>query len=143
MRRRRPHSRWSRAATLLACASVLAACATFDMVVAEPGVTFSLPLGKSATLNGTYARITFRQVREDSRCPIDVQCIQAGDAKIELTIARSRRATDRRIISLTSPDNDVTVDDLRIHFDALTPPPRQNETPASRAYVAKLTVIQG
>jgi hypothetical protein len=110
------------------------------MVVAEPGLAFALPLGKSATLNGTNARITFRQVREDSRCPIDVQCIQAGDAKIELTIARSGRGTDRRVMSLTSPDNDVTIDDLHIHFDGLTPAPREHVPPASRAYVANLTV---
>jgi hypothetical protein len=140
MRLRRPRNRCALAAALSACASLFVGCATFDMVVAEPGVSFSLPLGRSATLNGTDARITFRQVREDSRCPIDVQCIQAGDAKIELTIARSRRATDRRIISLTPPANVVAVDDLRIHFDGLTPPPRQNETEASRAYVAHLSL---
>src|SRR6476646_1224216 len=68
----------------------VASCATVDTaVVADPGAEFNLAVGKSATISDTDYRITFNRVTEDSRCPVDVQCVWAGDAKIELTIARA------------------------------------------------------
>lgn len=118
------------------------ACATIDTaVVANPGAEFSLSMGKTATVTGTPYRITFNRVTEDSRCPVDVTCVWAGDAKIELTIARTSAPADVRVISLTPPNSEVTVGDLRIRFVSLAPAARQSEPPASRAYIAQLVVL--
>ena len=120
----------------------LPACATVDTaVVANPGAEFSLALGKSATISGTDYRITFNRVTEDSRCPADVQCVWAGDAKIELTVTRNSAPGDTRIISLTPPNSEATVGDVKIRFVSLAPTPRQSQPPASRAYVARLMVL--
>jgi hypothetical protein len=125
------------AATTLAIA---ASCATVDTaVVAEPGATFSLPVGATAAVSGNSARITFNRVTSDSRCPIDVVCVWAGDAPIELTIAREG-STEARTLSLIAPKNEVVVGDLRIRFVGLTPAAKQSEPPATRAYVAQLVV---
>jgi hypothetical protein len=122
----------------------LGACATVETaVVAEPGVEFSLPLGKTAVINASGARITFKQVSEDSRCPVDVQCVWAGDAKIELTISRSGTPDDLKVISLTPPNNETTSGDLRIRFTGLAPVPRQADNGKPRAYVAQLVVTRG
>lgn len=122
--------------------AVLPSCATVDTaVVANPGAEFSLAAGKSATISGTPYRITFNRVIEDSRCPVDVQCVWAGDAKIELTVSRSSAARDTRVISLTPPNSELTVGDVKIRFVSLAPTPRQSEPPASRAYVARLMVL--
>jgi hypothetical protein len=119
----------------------LANCSGVDTaVVARPGVEFNLAVGKTATVSGSDYHITFNRVTEDSRCPVDVQCVWAGDAKIELTVSRAT-ALDRRVISLTPPNSEVTVGDLRIRFVSLAPAPRQSEPPASRAYVAQLLVL--
>ena len=120
----------------------LANCAGVDTaVVASPGVEFNLAVGKTATLSGSDYRITFNRVTDDSRCPVDVQCVWAGDARIELTVSRNTVPSDTRSVSLTSPNNEITVGDLRIRFVSLAPTPRQSEPPASRAYVARLLVL--
>jgi hypothetical protein len=117
-------------------------CATVDTaVVANPGAEFSLSLGKTAAVTGTPYRITFNRVTEDSRCPADVTCVWAGDAKIELTIARKSAPADVRVVSLTPPNAEVTSGDLRIRFVGLVPAARQSEPAASRAYVAHLMVL--
>lgn len=121
-----------------------AGCATVDTaIVAEPGTEFALPVGKTAALNGTGTRLTFRQVTDDSRCPVDVQCVWAGDAKIELTISRSGSPDEVRILSLTPPNNETTSGDFRIRFIGLTPVPRQADAGKQRAYVAQLVVNRG
>jgi hypothetical protein len=121
-----------------------ASCATVEnAVVAQPGVAFDLPLGRTAAVNGNGARITFKQVREDSRCPIDVTCVWAGDAKIELTISRDGSPDDVRVISLTAPNNETASGDLRIRLVGLAPAPRQADAGTQRAYVAQLVVNRG
>src|SRR5712671_4055395 len=97
-RRARLHSRRSHMVATIAALAIFAAapgCATVETaIVAQPDVAFSLPLGKSAAVSGTGARITFRRVTEDSRCPVDVTCIWAGDAKIELAVSRNASGDD-------------------------------------------------
>jgi hypothetical protein len=114
-----------------------------NAIVAQPDVTFSLPMGKSAVVNGTGARITFRRVTEDSRCPVDVTCVWAGDAKIELAISRNGAGDDVRVLSLTPLNNETSSGSLRIRFVGLAPVPRQSDGSATRAYVAQLVVTRG
>jgi len=122
----------------------LGGCATVDTaIVAQPGVEFALPLGKMAAINASGVRITFKQVSEDSRCPVDVQCVWAGDAKIALTISRSGAPDDAKVISLTPPNNETTSGELRIRFTGLAPVPRQSDSGKPRAYVAQLVVTRG
>ena len=136
----RNRSRWS-AAAVAALVAIAAGCASVETtVVADPGVAFSLALGKTAAVHGNSARITFDKVTDDSRCPVDVVCIWAGDAKIQLTVARTGAPAETRVVSVTAPNNEVVSGDLRIRFVALAPAPRQSEPGASRAYVAQLVV---
>lgn len=50
---------------------------------------FRLAYGRSARIGGRDVRIRFVELLEDSRCPADVQCIQAGRARVRLQV-RSR-----------------------------------------------------
>jgi len=116
------------------CASVTTA------VVAEPGVSFTLAPGQTATVKGTDARITFNKVGEDSRCPVDVTCVWAGDAKVEIVISRGGAADETRILSITPTNNEVRVGNLRIRFVSLAPVPRQADAGTPRNYRAELVV---
>ena len=109
-------------------------------IPAEPGVAFELPVGKTAALNGNGARITFKQVKEDSRCPTDVTCVWAGDARIELTISRNGSSDDTKILSLSAANSEARSGDIQIRFVGLTPVPRQADANKPRAYVAQLVV---
>ncbi len=137
------HERRSRMRASIAVAAILVAivgCAPVETaIVAEPGVEFSLSLGQTAVLNGGGPRITFRQVSEDSRCPTDVTCVWAGDAKIEITISRNG-SDDTKVVSLTPPNNETSSGDVRIRFVGLAPVPRQADAGKPKAYVAQLVV---
>jgi hypothetical protein len=124
-----------------AIVAVLASCAAVEpTIAAEPGVAFSLPVGKTAVINGSGTRITFNEVRNDSRCPADVTCVWAGDAEVVVTISRNGSPDDTRILSFSPPKNETTSGDLRIRLTDLAPVPRQSDGNAPRAYVARLLV---
>jgi len=116
-------------------------CASVDtLVVAQPGVAFSLPVGKTAALRGSATRLTFNQVREDSRCPLDVVCVWAGDAKIEVVMTRNGAGAESRVLSLTPPNNEARLGNLHIRFVGLAPYPAASSGNAPRAYVAEFVV---
>jgi len=110
-------------------------------VIVEPGASFTLAPGQTATVSGTDTRITFKAVREDSRCPVDVTCVWAGDAKIEIVIDPNG-AAGPRILSITPPNNEVRAGNLRIRFVGLTPVPRQADGNAPRNYLAEFVADQ-
>jgi hypothetical protein len=110
----------------------------------EPGVAFSLPVGGTASLDGSGTRITFDHVRYDSRCPADVVCgdpeypvsqnSQPGDASLVVTISRKGSPVETRILNLASPRNETISGDLRIRLEDLTPEPRRSNGYASGRY---------
>ena len=47
---------------------------------------FSLGIGQSASIDGEKLVIKFKAVLEDSRCPINVVCVLAGNGKVEFEV---------------------------------------------------------
>ena len=45
---------------------------------------FPLRMEQTAELTGTPLRLRFEEVLEDSRCPADVMCVWAGNARVRL-----------------------------------------------------------
>jgi len=130
-------------ARLIACGLLLASagCAGVQTAaIVEPGASFTLAPGETATVRGTDARLTFKRVTEDSRCPVDVTCVWAGDARIEVTISRNGAADDTRILSITPPKHEAVVGNLRIRFVSLAPTPRQADANVPRKYRAEFVV---
>ena len=132
------------ALTVIAALSLFgAACAPVETaVVAEPGQAFALPLGKTAAVKGSDVRLTFKDVRTDSRCPVDVQCVWAGEAKIGVVISGNGTTEETKVLSLTPADSEARAGNLRIRFVGLAPVPRQADAGTARAYVAQLVVDQ-
>jgi hypothetical protein len=106
-------------------------------VIVEPGISFALAPGQTAEVKRSDTRITFRQVREDSRCPTDVTCVWEGDAKVEVVITRTGIPDDTKTLSIKSPGNETRVGNLRIRFVGLTPVPRQADAGAPKNYLAE------
>lgn len=77
---------------LLAVALVAASCGrttdpvshATDLQVVEAGDTLTLQYGDSALLGRSGPSITFSAIETDSRCPVDVTCVWAGDAHVRL-----------------------------------------------------------
>jgi hypothetical protein len=132
-------------AALLAYGLLLAGagCAAVETAISvEPGASFTLAPGQTAVVKGADARITFKQVREDSRCPVDVTCVWEGDAKIEIVISRAGAADDTRILSIRPASNEVRTGNLRLRFVSLAPVPRQADANTPRKYRAEFVVDQ-
>jgi hypothetical protein len=111
-------------------------------VIVEPGLSFALAPGQTAEIKRSDTRITFRQVREDSRCPTDVTCVWEGDAKVEVVIARAGSPDETKLLSIKAPNNETRVGNLKIRFVGLTPVPRQADAGAPKNYLAEFVAEQ-
>ena len=138
--------RRSRYVTMLSACVLLISnwgCAQLQpAVIVEPGLSFALAPGQTAEIKRSDTRITFRQVREDSRCPTDVTCVWEGDAKVEVVIARTGAPDETKLLSIKSPGNETRVGNLKIRFVGLTPVPRQADAGAPKNYLAEFVAEQ-
>ncbi|MFL5464839.1 MAG: hypothetical protein ACJ8AC_12465 [Gemmatimonadaceae bacterium] len=134
-------STWTTILAICCLAYAPLACAPVETaIVADPGTSFTLPVGKTAAVRGTDTRLTFTEVREDSRCPTDVTCVWEGDAKIAIAISQNGGAGETKVLSIRSPANETTAGNLRIRFVGLAPVPRQSDANTARQYVAQFVV---
>jgi hypothetical protein len=62
----------------------------------EVGQEFTLARGESVAIGQQGASVAFKDVIEDSRCPMNARCIWEGNARIAVELSRSRagRAAD-------------------------------------------------
>lgn len=81
-----------------------------DPTLGEVGV------GKSIFINGV--RITLNKIIQDSRCPIDVQCIQAGWVTANVTLQSD---TDKETIDMSSNTVPVAFDSYKISIENVKP----------------------
>ncbi|MEW2353911.1 hypothetical protein [Spirillospora sp. NPDC029432] len=58
----------------------------------RPRQVFTLAIGDTARLQGTGLAVTLRDVRDDSRCPVDADCGWPGDATIVVAAADGHTA---------------------------------------------------
>lgn len=84
--------------------------------------TVTARLGQKVTLNGVTGTVT--EVLEDSRCPSDVQCIQAGTVRIKVNMtygALSQNATLTLNQPLTMSGRSITLTDVKPYPVSGTP----------------------
>jgi hypothetical protein len=67
---------------LTALLFVLLAAGAAAAQTARVGREFRLQAGRVVTLDGGRLRIRFARVESDSRCPVDVTCVWAGNAEL-------------------------------------------------------------
>ena len=61
---------------------------------------FTLKVGQKVTLKDTNLTVRFLAVAEDSRCPVDVTCVWAGNARLEFELLVSDQ--NRALVSLNT-----------------------------------------
>ena len=107
-----------------------------------PGDTFTLAPGQSAEIEGTGLAVQFIGVSGDSRCPVDVQCVWAGDAAvvIETTLGADQRLWKLHLPSELMGPRSVEVGGYRIELTGLDPATRSTETIPPGAYRASFSV---
>ncbi len=85
-------------------------------------------------------RIRFLEMVDDSRCPIDVDCVTAGNARIRVRVSTLRRSKE---LSLnTNTRTTATFAGYRLRLTNLTPKPRSNIRINRNGYVAVISVAR-
>ena len=126
----------------LAIALSLGACSgaapapSFDT---EPlPATVVLRVGESHTFGPSV--VQFSEVKGDSRCPVDVVCVWAGNAEVALVVGPAVGEGPSQLIAINTLLEPLvgSARGLRFRLIALAPEPRTTDT--QRAYVATIRV---
>lgn len=81
----------------VAIVMLLGSCADRNgQVEASLAEEFSLSIGQSASIGGENLQIRFKEVKEDSRCPKNVNCVWAG--RVSLTVEIKQNDSSNSIV---------------------------------------------
>ncbi|MBN1161444.1 MAG: hypothetical protein JXA17_05820 [Dehalococcoidales bacterium] len=110
-------------------------CGSAGSISASLGQEFTLPVGKTATIESESLSIQFVGVISDSRCPEGVECIWAGEAncRLHFTIAGS----PAEMVVAQPGGGDVAARDYFIQYKIdfrLEPYPQEGQTIAPSDY---------
>lgn len=109
---------------------------------AVTGQPFELKIGERVTVktDGTTLTVDFDRVTEDSRCPIGVTCVWAGDAVVRLAASD---ASSRSVMSLHTQADSAREGEhgqFRVRLEGLRPEPRADASIDASQYVATIVV---
>jgi len=82
-----------------------------------------LDYGEDIRLEGSVLRLNFAEVWEDSRCPVDVTCVWAGNGKVVIGIAAGMGPTHALFLNTTLEPLSVVWSGIRVTLLELTPAP--------------------
>ncbi len=104
------------------------------------GEAFTLKPGESVRV-GDHLRLTFEKVTEDSRCPVGVECVSEGNARVHLEyISPDHPPLGIFLNTMRSLTRDTTVQRYHIALVSLVPQPRSGVTMKPEEYRAELVV---
>jgi hypothetical protein len=108
------------------------------------GSEFELRVGQSVSLYKRRLSIRFVAVADDSRCPSDVTCVWAGNARVQLQVSNGRTSKTLTLNSNTTapPPSDGSFKGYTLKLLSLNPYPRSNVRFARDRYVVKLVVSE-
>lgn len=107
------------------------------------GKPFELKSGEAATVADELLVIRFESVTADSRCPVGVVCVWAGDASVGVRATRLPATTASLTLHTDGAlGSESSFQDYVIRLVELTPRPRASETIPPRDYVATLVVTR-
>ncbi len=109
-------------------------------VVSDVGQTFDLRVGQTARVGNGGLLIGFRGVTADSRCPVNVNCVWAGDAELRIQVTIGRMAWTSLVLHTGVEPRSARFREFTITVVGLKPDPRAGEKIPAENYVATLRV---
>ena len=97
--------------------------------------------GDSVAIRGTPVTISFDGIVSDSRCAIDVMCIQAGEARGAFRLASGRQPAAGFALD-TARNATAAVGGYRVTLVSVSPAPRSTVRIAPGEYVVDLKIEQ-
>lgn len=96
---------------------------------------FELKIGERAIINSDGFIVEFMDVPEDSRCPINVACVWAGNGEVQIQFAKR----DLKLNTYLSP-KDTTVSGVNIKLLSLEPYPEDPVQIDKKNYKVRLLI---
>lgn len=113
-----------------------------DLQVVEAGDTLTLQYRDSALLGRNGPSITFSAIESDSRCPVDVTCVWAGDAHVRLDGNRGAGREPLELHTGIEPTEAVFAG-YRIRLLDVAPAPREGADTRPADYSVRLAISRG
>ena len=113
-----------------------------EVVPIQLNTEFDLTAVQTARLDSAELTVRFWDIREDSRCPIDVNCIQAGQATVVLRASNGGPETAELILSTAPGADRVTFDGHSFKLVDIKPDPVSTRTLEMADYVLTLLIRQ-
>lgn len=101
---------------------------------------FSLGIGQTASVEGEGLVIKFKAVLEDSRCPVNVVCVWAGNGKVELEVHDIDGQNKTVILNTEEEPGSVTLKGHKMTLISLNPPRVDGESISPGDYSVMLRV---
>jgi hypothetical protein len=130
--------------TLLVCLILTTACDEKSPTgpTVPVGEQFVLARGEGASIAGTMVQVRFEEVANDSRCPIDAICIQAGDAVVVIEVIDQTGSSSYQLTINEPGRKSVTHRNIRIEAIELQPYPMSGRPTDPAAYRATFRVTR-
>lgn len=126
--------------------ALLAGSSEAGAQTARLGGEFRLKSGRTVTLDGGALRLRFASVPSDSRCPVDVDCVWAGNAEV-LVEAAGRGGRGKKTLRLNTNaggerGGEAKYGRYTVKLLTLNPQPHSGRKLAAREYTAALLVVK-
>ena len=108
---------------------------------AQGSQQISLRLNKQAKASRSNLTIKFVAV-EDSRCPKDVECVWAGNAKVTIKVTNRRGQSQTFELNTNLQTKSAKFDGYEIKLGTVTPYPRSNIRINQNGYTASFTITR-
>ncbi|MBK8810149.1 MAG: hypothetical protein IPN69_05380 [Acidobacteria bacterium] len=107
---------------------------------AQSSTELSVKFGKHKRDAKSKLSVKFLAVVEDSRCPEGVNCVWAGNARVDLKVRRSNGAWKAVELNTGMGAQSVTFEGYELKLNSLTPSPKAGVPMDRRRYVIKVSI---
>ena len=110
------------------------------LVSAKQKQDVTVKINTEKAVNGGL-KVRFASLVEDSRCPVDTNCVWAGNAKITVRVTKNGRS---KLLTLNSMERGVApvFAGYRFKLTGLTPDPRSNIRINRNGYEATIEITK-
>ncbi len=115
---------------------------SFNFTNAQTKQQIKVLINRQKAVPGSKLTIKFASLIEDSRCPVDTNCIDAGNAQIMIKVSKSNGAAQTFELNTNSAPQGVISAGYKINLVALNPEPATNIRINRNGYTATFTVTK-
>ncbi len=111
-----------------------------NIISTDVNEEFFIGPGQKAEIRESGLEITFNRVIEDSRCPIGVECVWAGNGKVEIAIQFSGEKPLVQELNTNLEPGEIKAGEYKIRLLELQPYPEKDQEILPQNYTIKLIV---